>query len=165
MDNVKWQTRDEMSVPTNPLQKLTEILTSTSRDTGEDKMIAYMYGIIVGWSDESYEEFKTKHGWSDEDIRYQKLWHENYIKAWDAFMNINNKITPKVRKLKIDSDTDWNVEVKVGDRVMDMYGDEGSFCVEEINNDGWVWGREMKRPYYAIDNIKNFVDYNMTWKI
>lgn len=49
MNNIdlKWQTRDEMEVPTNPLQRLHETITLTSRDCGEDKMIAFIYGIVV----------------------------------------------------------------------------------------------------------------------
>lgn len=84
--DLKWQTGDEMPHPTNALQELCEILTRTSRDTGEDKMIACMYGIIVGWNDESYEELRLAHNWTDENIQHQKMLHENYKKAWALFM-------------------------------------------------------------------------------
>ncbi len=72
-----WQTRDEMPTP----------FAFTSRDCSEDKMIAFMYGIVMGWDDDAYAELKAKHNWSDEDVRLQKLWHENYNKAWNAWMN------------------------------------------------------------------------------
>lgn len=75
-----------MPIPTNPLQKMKETHVFTSRDCGEDKMIAFLYGIVVGWNDESYNELKEKHNWSDEDVRLQKKWHENYNKAWNLFM-------------------------------------------------------------------------------
>lgn len=90
-DNLIWQTRNEFPVPTNPLQKLNEILAFTSRDCSEDEMIACMYGIISGWDDDSYEELKIKHGWSDNTVEWQKLWHENYKKAWNAFMALPTK--------------------------------------------------------------------------
>lgn len=90
-DNLIWQTRDEFPVTTNPLQKLNEIFAFTSRDCSEDKMIACMYGIISGWDDASYEELKLKHNWSDDDVKWQKLWHENYKKAWNAFMETSAK--------------------------------------------------------------------------
>lgn len=90
-DNLIWQTRDEFPVTTNPLQKLNEIFAFTSRDCSEDKMIACMYGIITGWDDASYEELKQQHNWSDDDIKWQKLWHENYKKAWNAFMETSAK--------------------------------------------------------------------------
>lgn len=82
-----WQSRDEMPYPTNALQKLKEILTMTSRDTAEDKMIACMYGIIVGWDDNSYKELQQTHNWSHEDVRLQKLWHKNFNKAWNLYIN------------------------------------------------------------------------------
>lgn len=84
--------------------------------------------------------------------------------------NIKNDIiqkitTPRVRKYKIETDEDWDVEIKIGDKVMDMFGDSGIFHVEEIRrSDGWVWGSEMKQPYYDGDK-KNFHDYHMTWLV
>jgi len=93
MSELKWQTRDEMDYPTNPLQKLAETLTGTSQDCGEDKMIAFLYGVIVGWSDASYAELKEKHNWSDESVLLQKMWHSNYNKAWELF--IQNNTNPR----------------------------------------------------------------------
>ena len=81
-----WQNINDMPQPTNALQELVEILTRTSRDTGEDKMIACIYGIIVGWDDNAYKALKEQHGWIDDNIRFQKMWHENYKRAWSLFM-------------------------------------------------------------------------------
>jgi hypothetical protein len=88
-DDLIWQSRDEMPLPTNPLQRLRETLAFTSRDCSEDKMIAFMYAIIVGWDDASYEELKTEHNWSDADIKLQKQWHQNYNDAWNTWINTN----------------------------------------------------------------------------
>lgn len=85
-NELKWQTTNEMPTPTNPLQKMRETLAFTSRDCSEDKMISFLYGIIIGWNDESYDELKEKHNWSNEDIRLQKEWHKNYNKAWNLFI-------------------------------------------------------------------------------
>ena len=82
-----WQSRYEMGTPTNPLQELHEILTRQSRDMSEDRMIACIYGIIVGWDDASYEELKQRHNWTDDNIKWQKLWHKKYKKAWDLYMS------------------------------------------------------------------------------
>lgn len=60
-NELKWQTRDEMPTPTNPLQRMRETFAFTSRDCSEDKMIAFLYGIVMGWDDESYNELKKKH--------------------------------------------------------------------------------------------------------
>ena len=81
-----WQTRDEFPITINALQKLNEIFAFTVRDCSEDKMIACMYGIISGWDDASYVELKVKHNWSDDDVYWMKLWHENYNKAWNLFI-------------------------------------------------------------------------------
>lgn len=86
-ENLIWQTNDEMPITTNPLQKLRETLTFTSRDCSEDKMIAFIYGIVIGWDDDCYASLKLRHNWSDDDIKLQKLWHENYNKAWNVWMN------------------------------------------------------------------------------
>ena len=91
MENLIWQTRDEFPIPKNPLQKLHEILAFTSRDCSEDKMIACMYGIILGWDDEAYEELKKTHNWSDSDMKLQKEWHEEYTKIWNLYMKENEK--------------------------------------------------------------------------
>ena len=86
MSDLKWQTRDDFPVTTNPLQKLNEIFAFTSRDCSEDKMVACMYGIVMGWDDAAYAELKPKLNWSDDDVKWQKLWHENYKKAWNSYM-------------------------------------------------------------------------------
>ena len=80
-------------------------------------------------------------------------------------MGLFKRTIPRVRRYKIETDEDWNVEIKIGDKVIDMYGDSGIFHVEEIRkSDGWVWGSEMKRPYYD-GNKKNFHDYHITWLV
>lgn len=92
MTEVKWQTRDEMPWPSNPLQELEEILTSTARDVSEDRLLSCIYGIVVGWDEGSYRELREKHRWSDKSIELQKTWHENYQIAWNLFMdNLNKK--------------------------------------------------------------------------
>lgn len=87
MEDLKWQTRDKNENTTNPLQRLRETLCFTSRDCSEDKMIAFMYGIICGWDDDAFCELKVKHNWSDIDIEQIKKWHENYNKAWNLFID------------------------------------------------------------------------------
>ncbi len=84
---LKWQDRSVMKDPTNALQVLCESYTRTSKDMGLCKFDAWAYGIIVGWDDESYAELKPMHGWTDEEIEYNKLLHQNYRKAWNLFMS------------------------------------------------------------------------------
>lgn len=85
-DILRWQTRDEMRTTTNPLQRIAETFAFTPRDCGQDKMIAFLYGIALGWDNASYKELKKMHGWSDEDVILIKAWHKNYKKAWNLFV-------------------------------------------------------------------------------
>lgn len=56
------------------------------------------------------------------------------------------------------------VIVKIGDKVSDMDGYCGVFTIEEINDEGWVWGSDMKVPY-SMSKKKNFVENTKTWKV
>lgn len=80
-----------MDIPTNPLQKLQEVFAFTSRDCSDDKMIAFLYGVISGWDDDSYAELKAQHNWSDRDVELQKQWHIEYKKAWNLYMSVGKK--------------------------------------------------------------------------
>ena len=89
-DQIIWQSRDEMPAgPTNALQALRESYTLSSRNMSESKFDAWIYGIIVGWDDASYRELQPKHGWTDDQVLYNKLLHENYKQAWIEFMKLN----------------------------------------------------------------------------
>ena len=85
-NDLKWQTRAEMDVPTNPLQALRESFTRTSKDMCEAKFDAWTYGVIVGYDDDSYRELSKRFEWSAIQIDYNKLLHENYNKAWSLFI-------------------------------------------------------------------------------
>jgi len=83
---LKWQSRDEMAFPTNALQSLLESYVRTSKNMGEAKFDAWIYGIIAGWDDAAYVELARRHSWSEEEVEYNKLLHQNYNKAWELFM-------------------------------------------------------------------------------
>ena len=96
---LKYQTRAEMPVPSNPLQGLSEMLSTTSRDCGEDRLIAAIYGVVCGWDDESYKQLAVQHNWSKENINVLKMWHKNFNECWNLFYDKEqNKIT--LEKLK-----------------------------------------------------------------
>jgi hypothetical protein len=81
----KWQTRDEMPFPTNPLQKLHEVLAFSSKDMSINKCDSFLYGIIVGWDENAYKELKIIHNWSSDEVELQKKWHEKYNELWNKF--------------------------------------------------------------------------------
>lgn len=85
-----WRVADDGPTE-NPLQALVLSICKSPKDFGEQKFDAYLYGVIVGWGDESYEELKVRHNWSEETVKYQKLLHQNYIKAWNLLTENNVK--------------------------------------------------------------------------
>ena len=60
--------------------------------------------------------------------------------------------------------------ISIGDKVTDCTGmigwnnDQGTFTVEKIDRNGWVWGSEMKTPYYKGKKL-NFLDNNVVRKL
>jgi hypothetical protein len=66
----------------NPLQSIHVIMVSSSKDMGQDKMDAWIYGIAVGWDDAAYRELAPRHNWSDEAVARNKRLHEKFIDCW-----------------------------------------------------------------------------------
>ena len=60
--------------------------------------------------------------------------------------------------------------ISIGDTVTDCTGmigwdnDQGTFVVEKIDRNGWVWGSKMKTPYYNGGKL-NFLDNNVVRKL
>ena len=64
----------------DPLKALKITLACTSRDTSESKDIAWMYGIVCGWSEEALGELRTRFGWPVEQTDRLKRLHTAYEK-------------------------------------------------------------------------------------
>ncbi len=62
----------------NPLESIECTIAFSSRDMSSDKRDAWLYGIILGWDDESLEEFQEKFNWTDLTIKRLRILHENY---------------------------------------------------------------------------------------
>jgi len=66
--------------------------------------------------------------------------------------------------------TKYFCTIYIGDKVTDFSGmiglddDQGIFTVEKIDRNGWVWGSEMKTPYYKGKKL-NFLDNNVIRKL
>jgi hypothetical protein len=68
-------------------QKMKEILESiynaivfSPHDWASHHRLAWIYGIICGWNDECFEEFKNEYNWDDETINKLKSYHEEIKK-------------------------------------------------------------------------------------
>ena len=80
-------------------------------------------------------------------------------------MGLFKRTIPRVRRYKIETDEDWEVEIKIGDQVMDMFGDWRIFHVEVIReSDGCVWRNDNRLPYYHGHKNK-FHHYHMAWGV
>lgn len=82
MKNLKW-----LKPAPNKFQRLKETLAFTYRDYSEDRMIAFMCGIVMGWDDSTYDKLKVKHNWNDKDVNSLKSWNNNYNKALNFLYN------------------------------------------------------------------------------
>ena len=58
----------------NPLESLSMTILFSSRDWGQEKRDAWVYGIVCGWDENCREESNRKFGWSNETFdRLQRL--------------------------------------------------------------------------------------------
>ena len=85
-----WRIADD-GPPDNPLQALAMSICNSPKDFSKNKFDAYLYGVIVGWEDSAYEQLKKEIGWTDSQIEYQKILHQNIIKAWNLLTENNIK--------------------------------------------------------------------------
>lgn len=79
-NKVKWDISPKETE--NPMQSIHTSISGHVRDMGIDKRDAWIYGIAVGWDDESYKEFQKDFGWSDEVVARNKRLHEKFIACW-----------------------------------------------------------------------------------
>ena len=57
---------------TDPLESLRNTIVFGAKDWSEHKRDAWIYGIVVGWNDESLSELSIKYRWSEEHVQRLK---------------------------------------------------------------------------------------------
>lgn len=67
------------------IDSLHSAIVFSSHDWSRDKRLAWVYGIIVGWDDDSFEELKERFGWSDKTIERLKKYHEEIEKVYKLY--------------------------------------------------------------------------------
>jgi predicted RNA-binding protein len=82
-ESVKFSERPEISE--NPMESLHKIITSSSKDWSEKATDAWIYGIVVGWSFESYQELMDDFKWDNFTVNRNKRLHQKFIDAWNNF--------------------------------------------------------------------------------
>lgn len=65
----------------NPFDSLHAALTTHSRDWSKNDRDAWVWGIIVGWGNDSLEEIAAMHQWSDEDVARLLSQRQHFVKA------------------------------------------------------------------------------------
>lgn len=75
----------------NPLDSLHGVLTSSSRDMSLDRKDAWIYGIVVGWSngapdeEDALSEVCALHGWDQSTKERLQRLHAEYTKLSEGF--------------------------------------------------------------------------------
>ena len=72
----------------DPMSALHDAIVFNSRDFGEDKFEAWIYGIVVGWDDEDYEpghssamnSVAEKVGWTPAQVAELRRLHANWTR-------------------------------------------------------------------------------------
>ena len=76
--------------PECPFESLENTIIFDSLDYGNNKRLAWLYGIVVGWDFENEDneedfditkEFKNKFNWNDDDINRLKRLRIKFLKA------------------------------------------------------------------------------------
>jgi hypothetical protein len=80
MNNMDNEFNKSVKRNEDPLQSLYDTVVFHSHDWGVHKRDVWLYGIIVGWDDDSLEEFKIKFRWSEEAIKRLKRLHKRFKK-------------------------------------------------------------------------------------
>lgn len=68
----------------NPKDSLYYTIANDPRDWAKCKRDAWIYGIIVGWDEESLQQIKEQHKWSQRDADRLSLLHEKFelLEEW-----------------------------------------------------------------------------------
>lgn len=70
-----------MRVDHNPLDSLAEVLSFSPRDWGQSSDLAWVYGIVCGWSEDAMSEIGEKFNWGDGEITKLKILHAAFVAA------------------------------------------------------------------------------------
>jgi len=66
------------TVTLGPKETLGNCIAFSPRDWSAHHRDAWMYGIIIGWCDESLTHLQKTHGWSDSDVQRLKELHKAF---------------------------------------------------------------------------------------
>lgn len=64
---------------TNSLNSLASVMAFSSRDWSQDRESVWLYGIMVGWDNDSHEEIKKKYRFTDFQINLMDTLHADFV--------------------------------------------------------------------------------------
>ena len=70
--------------PSEPLESLRRTIIFSPKDWSQDKSDAWIYGVIIGWDDDTLNELSSKFGWSSEHSNRLKLLNNKFIKLQES---------------------------------------------------------------------------------
>lgn len=63
----------------NCFESIHSALTSYTGDLSKEENLAWIYGIIIGWNDESLDDLSKSHQWTQKDIERLKRLRAEYM--------------------------------------------------------------------------------------
>jgi hypothetical protein len=69
----------------NPLVRLHNMIATSAKDFSVGTLDLFIYGIILGWDDDSYSEFVMKNRMTIEQAKSNRLDHKEYKKLVNKF--------------------------------------------------------------------------------
>lgn len=86
----KLETDSEVEVDIEQTDKLKEVIKSIASaisfspyDWASHHRLAWIYGVIIGWDNDSIKELKEKYDWTDETVERLKTYHKTISKLLD----------------------------------------------------------------------------------
>lgn len=76
---------DSVNDELNPFSSLHTAIVTDVRDWSLIKRDAWLYGVVVGWSNNSLEQLAVKHNWSKYDVTRLQFLHSRFIEQKQQF--------------------------------------------------------------------------------
>lgn len=61
-----------------PLASLESVISFSAKDWSIERSDAWVYGVVLGWDDDSLKELSLKFRWNNEDVTRLKMLHRNF---------------------------------------------------------------------------------------
>lgn len=80
-----WWKFNQIMAQDNPLESIALSISTSPYDWSSSNAMAWIYGIVNGWNDESLNELSEKLGWSESNLSKLKNLNMSYQKLMSGF--------------------------------------------------------------------------------